>query len=167
MNETLQKKIDEAEKALGERYEASQKAIDSVWHYCGLDAARSILTTQALWFTDILHLNDPAELNLGVQIFREVGESLVKGLSDDHPKRFLGPLIETFGQAASAPHRYYVASFSEADDDLPQWIAYADRGFGCAIEFLPDAFQAAAPGHQAGSPPMLLRVNYDELSLRR
>jgi Protein of unknown function (DUF2971) len=117
------------------------KITQPLYHYTGAAGLLGIITSQQLWFTNYLHLNDPRELRYGMGIARrlllEAGE------------RFADNLIDLFTATAVRLCRdenldgrldFYVASFSRDRDDLGQWRSYADDGQGFALGLAPHLF---------------------------
>ncbi len=147
-------------------YDQFSQETNQLWHYTSIDGAHGILSNATLRFTDILHLNDPGETVRGIKIYEEICKRNLSKFSDRPVQALLKPMAESFARAAHEPHRFYVASFSKAEDDLPQWIAYGANATGCAIELSPKAFQSPAITHANGSAPMIFAMSYDESDLR-
>lgn len=111
-----------------------------LYHYTTTDGLRGILTSQSLYATDPLYLNDSTELSHGLDLLSEVYE---QGRSA-HEEWVADVLDECF-----PPHPWrfkrdpaYIACLSEAGDQLSQWRAYGRSG-GAVIAFDVTILQAA------------------------
>ena len=113
-----------------------------IYHYTNDMGFRGILETGKLWLTDIFALNDPSELEYGLDNLRK---EIKNKIDDKHPERniidwWFSKIKEKKEQLAF----FCACSFSSSIDDLGQWRAYADSGRGFAIGFntqiLKDAF---------------------------
>ncbi len=137
---------------------------ENLYHYTSLESAVSILCTGNIRFTDIRYCNDPSEFNEGLRILNKTNKKLgdhykqrnklfsmaVNYITasinlacafskyDDekinHAKEFakeIGiPLREDLPL-----NSVFVACFSEHQDNLRQWLPYADHGKGIALGF--------------------------------
>lgn len=123
------------------RLQQDTRIIQPLYHYTGGAGLLGIITSQQLWFTNYLHLNDPSELRYGMGIARslllEAGE------------RFADSLIDLFtatterlcrDENLDGPLDFYIASFSRDSNDLGQWRSYADDGQGFALGLAPHLF---------------------------
>lgn len=145
-----------------------------LYHYTSLQNALDIIQKQVLRFTNVLYLNDPTELQLGLQIAEEVIIKLIREYSKQEEKiqsdvlaeilaqfiiGFSPPtkrkeqkerLVLKFGSCVSETIKLlldkllsveewslYVACLSANNDDLRQWLPYADDARGVAIGFKP------------------------------
>ena len=113
---------------------------DTLYHYTNVAGLEGILKSEAVWFTDFRHMNDPSEISHGIELCRDVIR-LRKPGKDGRVVLFLDCLadlmrLDNFSRALE----YFIGSFSRASDDLGQWRAYADNGRGVAIGFAPHLF---------------------------
>jgi len=115
----------------------------TIYHYTDVKGALAILASRELWFTERIHLNDTEEMTHGLRVATEilverakdeipsVADGVVSRLKDTHESR-----LETFG--------YWSFSASLNNDDLGQWVRYADDGrgicLGLSFEKLRDKF---------------------------
>ncbi len=114
----------------------SNKAPECLYHYTTVEAFTKIVTTQELWATDILYLNDREEFYRGLKCLRTCLHRKAKETADaDARKRYewLRRDLGRIGPGHSIP--LYVCSFSRSGDDLSQWRAYSPNGGGVAIAF--------------------------------
>jgi Protein of unknown function (DUF2971) len=112
-----------------------------LYHYTDGLGLFGILETSSIRLTDYRHLNDPSEIQHGV----EITESLIGSLASDVKwpslcllavlRHMISPIIlsRTWG--------IFIASFSEDSDELGQWRAYSDNGRGFSIGFSQDVFK--------------------------
>ena len=101
-----------------------------LYHYCSVDAFYNILKTHSLWLTHAREMNDALEdiyfrkpLSKALQTFNEKSES---------EKRLIQTIVDSYMQRINFP---YVTCFSQDNDMLSQWRAYADDGRGVVIGF--------------------------------
>lgn len=110
-----------------------------LYHYTSVGGLKGILKDYKteMWFTNARHLNDPTELDFGRKIARKVlegyrnreGRGMFTSALFELMHKGIDPLLQSLG--------VYVASFSRKADDLGQWRAYADDGWGVCIKFSP------------------------------
>jgi hypothetical protein len=113
---------------------------DTLYHYTNAAGLEGIIKSEAVWFTDYRHMNDPSEISHGIELCRDVIR-LRKPGTDGRVALFLDCLadfmrLDNFSRALE----YFIGSFSRAADDLGQWRAYSDNGRGIAIGFAPHLF---------------------------
>jgi hypothetical protein len=107
---------------------------EPVFHYTNMEGMRGIISNNKIWYTSIIHLNDPSELHYGIDMARD----LLRAQSKGH-----GQAVEVFcewmehvlTEVRDNIFGFFVACFSQDPDDLGQWRAYADNGRGVAIGF--------------------------------
>ncbi len=129
-----------------------------IYHYCDANALLSILEYKTLRFTHAAYLNDTLEIRRGVEFCRGILHELLTDAPND-------PVLTS--AVAYLTHvedwQYYVCCFSESEDKLSQWRAYADDGAGFAI-----GFSAVHLSRDSDSPfeCRLDKVTYDTSPLR-
>lgn len=111
-----------------------------LYHYTDAGGLKGILTNQQVWFTHWQHLNDPTEMQFGMDVAKAV-------LAEVGTR--LGPKIKIFcdmvddlfsSENMRSTFELYVASFSRARDDLNQWRVYAAKGQGFALSLASSLF---------------------------
>lgn len=114
----------------------SEKEPEILYHYCGLESFRSIITNRSIWLSDISKSNDSQELTW---IRKQAKDHLQKKLdaithSDGNTqiKKEICDLISHMEQNEAVTFAFCL---SEKEDDLGQWRGYADDGRGIAIGF--------------------------------
>ena len=131
-----------------------------LYHYTDLAGLRGILRDRSLWCTQIYSLNDPSEIEYGLAVVKRVIDNIISTGSTETAfleklKRFIsmsyGPLLDP-----------YTISFSENDDLLSQWRAYANEGRGYSIGFeFSDLTQICAqPATTPADPSQLIQDRY-------
>jgi hypothetical protein len=121
--------------------EEANKIGNTLYHYTTVAGLKGIIESESIWFTDFRHMNDPSEIEHGIELCRDVIR-LSKPGKDGRVGMFLDMLadfmrLDNFTRALE----YFIGSFSLAADDLGQWRAYADNGRGVAIGFAPHLFR--------------------------
>ncbi len=105
-----------------------------LYHYTTDVGLRGILESGRLWLTDIFALNDPSELRHGFLLAANALDNKLQGGSPEceaFARIFRNSVIKGIDQIA----HYFSCSFSEQENDLSQWRAYADDGRGYVISF--------------------------------
>ena len=113
---------------------------DTLYHYTDANGLLGILDQREIWCTHIAYLNDAKEYRVGIDLWNE----MLKDLDEQPPTE-----VRAFVRAARARLQYkqpmeqllksrahfFVASFSEEDDDLAQWRGYSGSGPKFSIGF--------------------------------
>lgn len=104
------------------------------WHYCGINSAKSIVSSTKIMLSDLNFMNDSME---GRWLFA----NFVRRLEQIGYKEriFAGYLVRTQTRFTLGP---FVFCLSADGDLLSQWRAYANGGDGLAIGFLGNGFNA-------------------------
>ena len=130
-----------------------------VWHYTSADGLIGVLKSGKIWSTQIACLNDTLEqryfgnlVHAAVRLWRSQNtdptNAVMLRIADD-------ALANTDVTAAG----YFVACFSEVEDDLGQWRGYGGGECGYAIGFRYDGILEAIKTRPG---TLLLPMNYDE-----
>lgn len=111
---------------------AAPGAPDKLYHYTSAEGLKGILQSGQIYATNVLYLNDTAELADSVRTLEAVMESESKDL----------PVELAFMLKVLIPHHlqelpidYFVVCFCEDGDLLSQWRAYGTQGTGYSIGF--------------------------------
>lgn len=107
--------------------------VETIYHYCDLEAFHSIISTSIFWLSDVRKSNDFQECVLCRDRAKEIIEMFLQtcGQEDALNAWHAGYKINLDLEAMGA--LTYSACFSEAPDLLSQWRGYADDGYGMAI----------------------------------
>lgn len=107
-----------------------------LYHYTSVDALFGGIIVKnepkpdkeiCLWATNCRYMNDPEELNTGIQFANEVLDSFFKeSIQDEYKQKENEELLKD---------RTYITSFSSAVDCLPMWGMYGQNGQGLALGF--------------------------------
>ncbi len=126
----------------GRDLEAAHEVRQPLFHYTDMAGLLGIITTEQMWFTSMFHLNDPSELSYGINLATEALEEQAKA-SDHIVETFCRWTHHVLVKSGGEIFGFYVASFSQAGNDLSQWRAYADNGRGVALGLAPSLFKVA------------------------
>jgi len=112
----------------------------TLWHYTSGTGLLGIIESGALFATQVACLNDSTEVRYASAIFRDALVSARKKHSGDAQidqllQRITDELIDDPSKPTHAPSWYFVACFSEHENDLSQWRAYCGGENGYAIGF--------------------------------
>jgi len=119
-----------------------------IHHYTSQQAALKILESQSFWLTNVGHLNDSLEhkwyfkraldLNDLNSISWVEAESARRNRHKEHLIK-----LNYMSKDDHYPDEtsIFIASFSSVDDQLSQWIQYADKGMGVSLGFDEDAIK--------------------------
>ena len=133
LKRAAQTAIDEGEKRWSSAKARRRSPVDTIYHYTNAKNALDILRSGNLWFTERSHVNDPSEIQFGLEVAIEVAKELENKLRLELP--VVSDWLEFVQSKTYEPHAYYVASFSTDGDSLPRWQAYADDGRGLTLGF--------------------------------
>jgi hypothetical protein len=120
----------------------------TAYHYTNMGGMVGIISSQTIWFTSAFHLNDPSELRYGLGL----ADELLKGEFDrgGEPVTFCHWTQHVLVKSVGELFGFYIASFSQARNDLAQWRAYADNGRGVMLGIAPKLFRVLADQRQLG-----------------
>ncbi len=141
-----------------------------LWHYTNAEALLNIVQSRTMYFTHYRYLNDSAEVVQFTDISREIALEELGRLGHDRPLdeyievKSFDDLVLNFWSIVAGErdltfqYAAYIASFSEDNDLLGQWRAYADDGHGYSIGF---SVESILDSIQTGASFRLYRVLYD------
>jgi hypothetical protein len=121
----------------------------TIYHYTDMGGMVGIIANETFWFTSAFHLNDPSELRYGLSI----ADELLKNEFDrrgDAVKKFCHWVQHVLVKSVGEIFGFYIASFSQAKNDLAQWRAYADNARGVMLGLAPKLFRVLADQSQLG-----------------
>jgi hypothetical protein len=138
----------------------------TIYHYTDASGALEILRTGRLWFTERAHLNDPVEVQYGLNVGHELFETAANLRGEAVPKDASLHLKgeHTFGLGANGSWTFCSSLYC---NDLSQWRDYADDGRGVCLGFSIDNFDMVKLATLLPNVPNSLRflVNYDRSHL--
>jgi hypothetical protein len=136
-----------------------------LYHYTGVDALVKIVSTNELWGTNAVFMNDQTEISHAASLLARVVEADASGPPN---AGFSTSRVSSDGairQVLMQLHSYievYVACFCVEPDLLSQWRGYGGLGGGYAIGFGPEGLKALGGGALS-----LVHVVYDEAEQER
>jgi hypothetical protein len=133
-----------------------QSPRDSVWHYTAAPGLEAITQNKSIRTTHYSCFNDKMEVILGYELMLRAVRT--KNSNGDGEFDDVAELLSSLGRLCLGeitpaikypPHshpeawitntyEYYMACFSQADDDVSQWMTYAGGEGGYALGFDPD-----------------------------
>ena len=138
----------------------ANKITNTLYHYTNGLGLTGIFDSKSIWFTDYRHLNDPTEIEHGIEITRKVIKDLQK-VATEREQRFLEFHYKIFVSENFKALAFFIGSFSRDPDNLSQWRAYADNGRGYAIGFSESLFSSGdAPSEKANENVFVAPVIY-------
>jgi len=128
----------------------------TVYHYTDLKGALGILQTGQLWFTERAHVNDPVEIQYGLDVAHGLFATAARSRGAAIPVEAASHLKgeHAFGLAT---YGFWIFSLSLDGDDLSQWQNYADDGRGVCLGFSTDTFDMIKIAELIPSSPNSLR----------
>lgn len=117
-----------------------------LYHYTSVDALLGGIIVKnkpepdkeiCLWATNCRYMNDPEELNTGIQFANKILDSLFdKSMQNDCKQKENEERLKD---------KTYITSFSSAVDCLPMWGMYGQNGHGLALGFDTSVLKMSLP----------------------
>jgi len=113
-----------------------------LYHYTKAEAFQKILSSGTFWASDIRYMNDASEVAYVSEILKSEIREAMKSAHEDDQRELLERIARTFSVTEMV--HVFALCFSELDDSIPQWIAYAGRrgGFAIGMSLKPHLLQA-------------------------
>ena len=105
-----------------------------IYHYCNVDAFKAIIQNKTLWLSSVYNLNDYKEIHW-------IKEKVLKKIKEYTNKNNYEKFNSFIKLYENQQPTVYIASFSQGEDLLSQWRAYANDGYGVAIGFNTEYFK--------------------------
>ncbi len=106
-----------------------------LYHYTAAEGLIGIVSTNCLWATDALYLDDAHELIGGIQLARRLLQKMCEETGDQHQRdRIKWLLDQTRDLGTPKLMSAFVCSLSAVPDSLSQWRAYCPQG-GYSVGF--------------------------------
>lgn len=120
-----------------------------LWHYTSVQGFQGIVTSKAIFATDVRFLNDRTEFiharEIAAQVVEETDEYGTNFFpARDYSKKAVD-LAFSAGPLSADQLQVFVASFSEAEDQLSQWRGYSQGSSGVSVAF--DLTTLRPPAH--------------------
>ena len=103
-----------------------------VYHYCSLEAFKSIIENKCLWLCDVQKSNDSKECLVLPETFRTLVETNDELNAMTEQRLLLDRMLH---MVCNTARQTFVTCFSRKRDDLNQWRGYAADGTGLCIGF--------------------------------
>ena len=109
---------------------------DYVYHYTTIKSFMEIIESNEIWLSHASYLNDPLEINFGIDVIINNLEGKEKEYSCVLP--ILEKQRKIYKESSLDLNRdlVFFFSFSEYSDKLSSWIQYGDDGNGICLEFI-------------------------------
>lgn len=107
-----------------------QELPSKLFHYTTVEGFIGIITSESLWVSDMLSLNDASEASYPFKIITEALNAHRSDVPEEHRRRFETQLTEYL----FTMYTPFVACFCEDGDLLSQWKGYGNGGEGFALE---------------------------------
>jgi hypothetical protein len=102
-----------------------------LFHYTSAQGLLGIFDSKHIWASSAYHLNDSREYRYAIELVKQAAVSRLR-YANGPDNRICGELVDELGTMA-ASFQMFVASFSEENDLLSQWMAYGGGKNGYAI----------------------------------
>jgi len=133
-----------------------------LYHYTSLSGLMGIIGKKEIWASDTQYLNDQREYLHAISLLRVVIGKSKQKYSSDLEQEILSEMDE--GIEGNESMNVCVCSFSEEQDSLSQWRAYADSSMGVAIGFSGSFIKSVVDVQKFYFAPCLYEEN-DQLEL--
>jgi len=131
---------------------------DTLYHYCGVAAFKTIIESKKLWLSDALSMNDYLETRWA--------QTVISRVCDKYKHNIPEEIQNYFRNLIDSSLELYLFCFSSQRDLLSQWRGYADDGKGFSIGFNKNALEVPSwplRAHTRNLSNLVIHnVNYDE-----
>jgi hypothetical protein len=132
---------------------AAAAGVDTVWHYTDAGGVLGVLSNDELWASSALHMNDTAELQLGIRRVQEAFESMELSAAE---RNIISNLLD-YAEAQFHQSRVFILSASEDEDSLSQWRAYGgSSGYAIGLD-AKERFDVFSASDQEPDPDGVVR----------
>ena len=120
----------------------SDTPTETIYHYTNFPGLLGIVEKRVLWASNILYMNDSAEMNHTVELIK----AEVAARIDDNKtnQKLLAQFLDWVSNRISSGHMLFASSFRANGNLLSQWRGYSALGKGVSIGFDPDYLMACA-----------------------
>ena len=115
---------------------------ETIYHYTSFPGLIGIVEKRVLWASDILYMNDSAEMNHTVELIK--AEVAVRVDDTRTNQKLLAQFLDWVSNRISSGHMLFAASFRANGNLLSQWRGYSALGKGVSIGFDPQYLLACA-----------------------
>ena len=115
---------------------------ETIYHYTNFSGLIGMLEKRALWASNILYMNDSAEMNHTVELIKaKVSARIADNRTN---QKLLGQFLDWVTNRIISGHMLFAASFRANGNLLSQWRGYSALGKGVSIGFDPEYLMACA-----------------------
>jgi hypothetical protein len=112
---------------------------EKLWHYTSVQGFQGIVASKEIFAADVRFLNDRTEFiharEIATQVIAETDEYGTNAFpARDYSKRAVDLAFDS-GNLSADHLQVFVASFSEAEDQLSQWRGYSQGSSGVSLAF--------------------------------
>ncbi len=108
----------------------------TLFHYTSLLGFHGIVSSRSLWATDANFLNDPSEIRYARNVIDEAVSTVRDRFSSTVARDVFDFAVKSSFETSEG-FDFFLASFSERDDLLTQWIAYTPAAAGVSLGIRP------------------------------
>jgi hypothetical protein len=138
-----------------------------LYHYTSQDGLIGIISSNTLWASNVLYLNDSSEFAHGIEVARECINTVAKSVSCEATERLLQLAPSLLDLSALTQGReFFACCFCENPDLLSQWRGYADFVGGYAIGLDVNEMRKSVIAQQAALFPLDYGFNGNQELLR-
>lgn len=130
-------------------------------HYTSGINLLNITSSDCLWATHILYMNDAHELAHATNLAKRRLNSKESTFVDNRHKAICGALVDSLSGGLWGS--MYVVCFSEASDSLSQWRGYCPANLGYSLDFDADRLKSVAERYGFSLKPCI----YDQSTQER
>ena len=106
---------------------------EEFFHYSNIDGLQGIIENREIWFTHILSMNDPQEIDYGRTLVNEKLDKRIEKEENKFIRSFLNSTKVSTSSFGRMIHQTFVACFCESPKILSQWRNYGDSGGGYCL----------------------------------
>jgi hypothetical protein len=120
----------------------SDTPAETIYHYTNFPGLMGIVEKRVLWASDILYMNDSAEMNHTVDLIKA---EVTARIDDSRTnQKLLAQFLDWVSNRIISGHMLFAASFRANGNLLSQWRGYSALGKGVSIGFNPEYLSACA-----------------------
>ena len=120
----------------------SDTPTETIYHYTNFPGLIGIVEKRVLWASDILYMNDSAEMNHTVDLIKAEVSARID--HDRTNQKLLAQFLDWVSNRIISGHMLFAASFRANGNLLSQWRGYSALGKGVSIGFDPEYLLACA-----------------------
>ena len=115
---------------------------ETIYHYTNFSGLIGIVEKRVLWASNILYMNDSAEMNHTVELIKAAVSARIEDKRTN--QKLLAQFLDWVTNRIISGHMLFAASFRANGNLLSQWRGYSALGKGVSIGFNPEYLMACA-----------------------